>query len=89
MSFKITATAFLAFVSAVAAQTSGFDAVTTPAKDEVVPACSNYVIKWDYTSTYDKTVTLQLLQGATSTTLQLGAVIASKSPPPPFTALKK
>lgn len=80
MRFVISAAGLMAFVSAVVAQTAGFDAITTPAKNEIVPAGSNYVIHWDYTSTYAGTVTIQLLQGATPSTLQLGAVIACKSP---------
>lgn len=79
MHTTISAASLLALVSAVAAQTAGFDAITTPAKDEAVAACSSYVINWDYVSTYAGTVSIQLLEGATSTTLQLGPVIASKS----------
>lgn len=77
MQYTISAATFLALVSAARAQTAGFDAITAPAKAEVVPACSNYVLTWDYVSTYAGTVTIQLLEGATSTTLQLGPVIAS------------
>lgn len=79
MQFTISAASFLALVSAAMAQTAGFDAITTPAKAEVVPAGSSYVINWDYVSTYAGTVTIQLLEGATSTTLQLGPILASKS----------
>lgn len=79
MRFVISAASLMALISAVVAQTAGFDAITTPAKDEIVPAGSSYVINWDYTSTYAGTVTIQLLQGATPSTLQLGAIIASKS----------
>ncbi|KAJ4387649.1 hypothetical protein N0V93_008246 [Gnomoniopsis smithogilvyi] len=77
MQFTISAATLLALVSAASAQTAGFDAITAPAKAEVVPACSNYKLTWDYVSTYAGTVSIQLLQGATSTTLQLGPVIAS------------
>lgn len=83
MQFTISAATFLALVSSVLAQTPGFDAITTPAKAEVVPAGSSYVIKWDYTAAYPGTVTIQLLEGATSTTLQLGPVIASTLLSPP------
>lgn len=79
MQFTLSAASLMAFVSAVMAQTAGFDAITTPAKNEAVPAGSSYVIKWEYTSTYAGTVSIQLLQGATPTTLQLGPVIASTS----------
>lgn len=74
----ISGATLLAWVSAVMAQTAGFDAVLTPAKDEVVTAGSTYTITWDYSSTYAGTVSIQLLEGTTSTTLQLGDVIASK-----------
>ncbi|KAJ4412469.1 hypothetical protein N0V82_008788 [Gnomoniopsis sp. IMI 355080] len=77
MQFTISAATLLALVSAASAQTAGFDAITAPAKAEVVPACSTYKLTWDYVSTYAGTVSIQLLQGATSTTLQLGPVIAS------------
>lgn len=74
----ISTAAFLALVSAVSAQTAGFDPITKPTKDEAVAACSTYTVTWDYTDAYPGTVSIQLLEGATSTTLQLGAVIASK-----------
>lgn len=77
MQFTISAATLLAIVSAANAQTAGFDAITAPAKDEVVPACSSYKLTWDYVSTYAGTVSIQLLEGATPTTLQLGPVIAS------------
>lgn len=83
MQFTISAATLLAIVSAANAQTAGFDAITAPAKDEVVPACSSYTLTWDYVSTYAGTVSIQLLEGATSTTLQLGPVIASMYLPIP------
>ncbi|CAN8105208.1 unnamed protein product [Discula destructiva] len=76
MQYTVSAATFLALVSAVQAQVADFDPITKPLKDEAVPACSNYVIDWDYSTAYPGTVTLQLLQGATPSTLQLGAVIA-------------
>lgn len=78
MRVTVSAATLLAWVSAVMAQTSGFDAVLTPTKDEVVPAGSTYTITWDYSSTYAGTISIQILEGATSTTLQLGDVIACK-----------
>lgn len=77
MQFTISAATLLALVSAAMAQTAGFDAITKPAKDEAVAACASYPITWEYTSDYSGTVSIQLLEGATSTTLQLGPVIAS------------
>lgn len=81
MQYTISAATLLALVSAVQAQTAGFDAITKPSKDEVVSACANYVINWQYTAAYPGTVTIQLLHGATPGTLQLGDVIASKFRP--------
>jgi hypothetical protein len=77
MAFRTSALALLALASAVSAQTAGFDAITTPLTNEQVPACANYVVKWDYTSTYPSTISIQLLEGATPATLQLGPVLAS------------
>lgn len=80
MHATFSAASLLALVSAVSAQTAGFDAISKPAKDEAVAACATYTVTWEYTSAYPGTVSIQLLEGATSTTLQLGAVIASKLP---------
>ena len=79
MKVTITAATLLAWVSAALAQTAGFDAITVPAKDESIPAGSTYTVKWDYSADYAGTVSIQLLQGADPTTLQLGPVIASMS----------
>lgn len=78
MKVVISAATLLAMISAAQAQTPGFDAITTPAKDEAVSACADYTINWEYTDAYPGTVSIQLLQGATPTTLQLGPVLASK-----------
>lgn len=77
MQVTITAATLLAWVSAALAQTAGFDPITTPAKDESVAAGSTYTVKWDYSPNYAGTVSIQLLQGADPTTLQLGPVVAS------------
>ncbi|KKY38813.1 putative gpi anchored serine-threonine rich protein [Diaporthe ampelina] len=77
MRVTITAATLLAWVSAALAQTAGFDAITVPTKDESVPAGSTYTVKWDYSADYAGTISIQLLQGADSTTLQLGPVVAS------------
>ncbi|KAJ0117321.1 hypothetical protein N8I77_006691 [Diaporthe amygdali] len=77
MRVTITAATLLAWVSAALAQTAGFDAISLPAKDESVSAGSTYTVKWDYSATYAGTVSIQLLQGADATTLQLGPVVAS------------
>ncbi|ROV92252.1 hypothetical protein VPNG_09681 [Cytospora leucostoma] len=77
MRVTISAATLLAWVSTVVAQTSGFDAVLTPTKDEVLTAGSTYTITWDYSATYSSSISIQLLEGETSTTLQLGDVIGS------------
>lgn len=59
------------------AQTDGFDAITKPTKDENVSAGSDYNIVWDYDSSHAGTVYLSLLEGASSTTLQVGPNITS------------
>lgn len=74
----ISAATLLALVSAVSAQTAGFDAITKPLTNEAVPACATYTLTWDYTDAYPGTVSIQLLEGATPATLQLGAVLACK-----------
>lgn len=85
----VSAATLLALLSAVSAQTAGFDAITKPAKDEAVAACGTYTVTWEYTDAYAGTVSIQLLEGATSGTLQLGAVIACECLALPCLALDK
>lgn len=87
MRVTISAATLLAWVSAALAQTAGFDAISLPAQDESVPAGSTYTVKWDYSATYAGTVSIQLLQGADPTTLQLGPVVASMSSSYPVNAI--
>jgi len=69
--------AILAFASAVYATdpTAGFDVITQPIQDANVPAGSSFDIVWDPSANYTGTVTIQLLQGATPSTLSAGDVI--------------
>lgn len=71
---RFTAAAFLAFAASAFAQTSGFDAMTTPTEDTNVVAGDVYTINWQPGTYTTGTVTLSLLGGATPSTLQdLGA----------------
>jgi hypothetical protein len=69
--------AILAYASAVYAAdpTPGFDVITQPIQDANVPAGSSFDIVWDPSANYVGTVTIQLLQGATPSTLSTGVVI--------------
>ncbi|PMD25024.1 hypothetical protein NA56DRAFT_467149 [Hyaloscypha hepaticicola] len=68
--------AILAFASAVIADpTAGFDPITAPFQDQNIPAGAPFDIVWDPSKDYTGTVTIQLLQGATPSTLSMGAVI--------------
>ena len=61
----------LAFAASAFAQTAGFAVMSTPAKDEDVPAGSVYNIKWA-AGTYTGLVDVILMAGKTPETLQLG-----------------
>lgn len=73
---RYTATSILAFASAVLAQTANFDVISKPTDGSVVPAGETYTITWSPTAEYNNdTITLTLLGGATSKTLQTVSVI--------------
>jgi hypothetical protein len=76
MQYSFLSAAILALVSSVAAQTSGFDAITSPTQDQNIPAGSSFDIVWQ-SGTVTGDITITLLQGATPSTLELGPVIAS------------
>lgn len=77
MKFAISSVAaFVALVGTAFAQTEGFDSITVPTKDQALIAGETLDITWEYSSEYDGTVTLQLLQGATQGTLEIGETIA-------------
>lgn len=79
MHFTTTA-AILAFASSVLAQTPGFNPITKPTKDEVVPAGEIYEIDWQPSDNYTGTVTLSLLGGSSPSTLQDISVIVAGLP---------
>jgi len=73
MQFSYISAAFLALASTVVAEVY-FDAIQTPARDEILPAGKPFDLVWtplDVTGT----ATIQLLHGLTNTTLQLGPII--------------
>ena len=67
--------AVLAFASVVCAQTANFDAITSPYQDQNVAAGEPFDIVWEASKNYTGTVTIQLLEGATPSTLSKGDVI--------------
>jgi hypothetical protein len=77
MRSSFVSAAILAFASAVYAQnpTDGFDPITQPTQDENVPAGQPFDIVWEPSTNYTGTVTIQLLQGATPSTLSKGEVV--------------
>lgn len=68
--------AFVALLGTTFAQTDGFDSITVPAKDQALKAGETLDITWEYNAAYEGTVTLELLQGATPSTLEIGETIA-------------
>ena len=76
---RYTAASILAFASAVLAQTANFDVISKPTDGSVVPAGETYTITWAPSTEYNNdTITLTLLGGATSKTLQTISVIKGK-----------
>lgn len=71
----------LAFAASALAQTTGFDAITKPIKDEAVPAGSTYEIVWSPDATHPGTIKIGLLGGASQGTLDVIDTIASKTSP--------
>ena len=80
MRTSLISAAFLAFASAVFAQTAtdGFDAITSPAtQDQDIPAGAPFDILWQPGTYTTGTATITLLQGADPSTLQAGQNITS------------
>jgi hypothetical protein len=77
MRFSSSLGAVLAFASAAFAQTAGFDPITKPTSGEAVPAGQTYEIVWLPSAQYPGTIALSLLGGATPSTLQTVATIAT------------
>jgi hypothetical protein len=76
MRYSFISAAILALSSSILAQTSGFDAISSPTLDQNVPAGTSLDIVWQPSTSYTGTVTITLLEGATPNTLSLGAVVA-------------
>jgi len=77
MRFSTVYSAALAFAATAMSQTAGFDAISAPATDEVVPAGQDYTIVWAPNSEYNGTVTISLLGGSSPSTLNTVETIAT------------
>ncbi len=79
---RISFAAVLAFAATVLADvTPGFDAITKPGQGESVPAGSKYQIVWQPSAAHPGAITLGLLGGASTATLSVVGIIASKISP--------
>jgi len=76
MQYSFVAAAVLAFTSSVFAQTAGFAAITVPTQDQNVEAGSVLDITWQPSTEHTGPITIQLLQGATPATLEIGETVA-------------
>ncbi|KAK0118941.1 hypothetical protein ONS95_007810 [Cadophora gregata] len=76
MQYSFVAAAVLAFTSSVFAQTAGFAALTVPTQDQNVEAGSVLDITWQPSTEHPGPITIQLLQGASPSTLEIGATVA-------------
>ncbi|EKD19276.1 uncharacterized protein L3040_009284 [Drepanopeziza brunnea f. sp. 'multigermtubi'] len=77
MRYSTISAAILAMASSVMAQTADFAAMYTPTQNQQVAAGSVLDITWQTSTVYTGPVTIQLLQGATPSTLELGLVVAA------------
>ncbi|KAH9219018.1 Ser-Thr-rich glycosyl-phosphatidyl-inositol-anchored membrane family-domain-containing protein [Leptodontidium sp. 2 PMI_412] len=77
MQYSFVAAAVLAFTSSVFAQTAGFAVMTVPSQDQNVEAGSTLDITWAPSTTNTGAITIQLLQGASPSTLEIGETIAA------------
>jgi hypothetical protein len=75
MRYSFISAAILALSSSVFAQTSGFDAISSPTSNQNVPAGTSLDIVWQPSTNYTGTVTITLLEGSTPSTLVIGPVI--------------
>jgi hypothetical protein len=82
MQFLFAKSCFLALASitAVIAQTAGFDEMSEPTSGQVISADQVYDITWTPSTTKGQTgaITITLLQGKSPATLQTTIVIACK-----------
>ncbi|CAL3964308.1 hypothetical protein PZA11_001700 [Diplocarpon coronariae] len=77
MQFSHISAAFLALASSALAQTADFVPVLSPTQNQQVAAGSVLRIQWQPSSAHTGPVTIQLLQGATPSTLEVGATVAA------------
>jgi hypothetical protein len=81
MRYSFVSAAILAFVSSAFAgnPTDGFDVMSVPSITvDTVTAGSSYTIKWASTSQYPGTITLSLMQGASTGTLVVASNIQGR-----------
>ncbi len=85
MRFAVSAATVVALATAVLAQeaTDGFDQIIAPVKGQNVPVGKPFTISWlpGAYSNDSITVTIDLLQGATPESLQVGPEVACAYPP--------
>ncbi|KAK7745461.1 hypothetical protein SLS53_002959 [Cytospora paraplurivora] len=67
----------MALIGRAFTQTDGFDAIINPTEDEVLDAGSTYQITWDYNDQYPGPISISLLQGASSSTLEVAETLAN------------
>ncbi|RFU71889.1 hypothetical protein TARUN_10374 [Trichoderma arundinaceum] len=78
MRFTLSASAFLALVSAAFAQTADFDPITVPGSNQVIAAGAPFTVEWDAPAKYAAgTITIELIGGATQATQQVLGTIAT------------
>jgi hypothetical protein len=75
MRYSFISAAILAFTSSVFAQTANFDPISVPTQDQQVAAGSSLDITWEPSTVHTGPITIQLLQGATPSTLEIGETI--------------
>ena len=74
MRFSFVYATVFAAAPSVLAQTSGFDAITTPSTNATETAGTSMDIVWEPAGVTGN-IKIQLLQGATPDTLQLGQIV--------------
>ncbi|ROW10875.1 hypothetical protein VPNG_05289 [Cytospora leucostoma] len=79
MRFTTSVAACMALIGRAFTQTDGFDAIINPTEDEVLDAGSTYQITWDYNDQYPGPISISLLQGASSSTLEVAETLATRA----------
>lgn len=84
-SLAVAFTAIAAFAGVAVSQDAGFDSIYKPSNGENVPAGETYTVSWELGSDKLKgPVTITLLAGADSTTLQSAGTIGCTENNSPF-----